>query len=130
DGSGRGTPSPAARGPAAVPRRLPASRSAAGAIQRSAFSCGYIDAPSLGEVKVVTASTPRFNPHGIGPRPRSPLSGADGTPPTWGERLQALKHVPPLLKLVYQTHRGYTVAILALRALGPFIPLARLWIRQ
>src|SRR5207249_3576217 len=78
--------------------------------------------------KVVTASTPRFNPHGIGPRPRSPLSGPDGNPPTWSERLQALKYVPPLLKLVYQTHRGYTVAILTLRALRSFIPLAVLWI--
>src|SRR3989454_6013196 len=96
--------------------------------KRPGFSCGYIDAPSLEEVKVVTASTPRFNPHGIGPRPRSPLSGPDGNPPTWSERLQALKYVPPLLKLVYQTHRGYTVAILALRALRSFIPLAVLWI--
>jgi ATP-binding cassette subfamily B protein len=76
----------------------------------------------------VTASTPRFNPHGIGPRPRSPLSGPDGKPPTWSERLQALKYVPPLLTLVYQTHRGYTVAILALRALRSLIPLAVLWI--
>src|SRR6266705_2427029 len=44
------------------------------------------------------------------------------------ERLQALKYVPPLLKLVYQTHRGYTVAILALRVVRSFIPLAVLWI--
>src|SRR3989454_8964443 len=36
------------------------------------------------------------------------LSGGDGKPPTWGERLQALKYVPPLLRLVYETHRGYT----------------------
>jgi len=76
----------------------------------------------------VTASTPRFIPHGIGPRPKSLLSGPDGKPPTWSQRLQALKHVPPLLKLVYQTHRGYTVAILALRAVRSFIPLAVLWI--
>ena len=76
----------------------------------------------------MTASTPRFNPHGIGPRPRSPLSGPDGTPPTWSERLQALRYVPPLLKLVYQTHRRYTAAILALRALRSLVPLAVLWI--
>ena len=76
----------------------------------------------------MTASTPRFIPHGIVPRARSPLSGPDGKPPTWSERLQALKYVPPLLRLVYQTHRGYTVAILALRALRSFIPLAVLWI--
>jgi ATP-binding cassette subfamily B protein len=62
------------------------------------------------------------------PRPRSLLSGGDGKPPTWSERLQALKYVPPLLKLVYETHRGYTVAILALRAIRSFVPLAVLWI--
>src|SRR2546425_12590753 len=62
------------------------------------------------------------------PRPRSLLSGGDGKPPTWGERLQALKYVPPLLRLVYETPRGYTAAILALRAIRSFIPLAVLWI--
>src|SRR5256712_12953663 len=59
---------------------------------------------------------------------RSLLSGEDGKPPTWDERLQALRYVPPLLKLVYQTHRGYTVAILALRAVRSLVPLAVLWI--
>src|SRR6266436_3915400 len=59
---------------------------------------------------------------------RSLLSGEDGKPPTWDERLQALKYVPPLLKFVYQTHRGYTVAILALRAVRSLVPLAVLWI--
>src|SRR2546427_767605 len=73
-------------------------------------------------------SIQRFTPHRIVPRPRSPRSGSDGKPPTWSERLQALKYVPPLLKLVYHTHRGYTVAILALRAFRSFIPLAVLWI--
>src|SRR2546421_10463875 len=42
--------------------------------------------------------------------------------------LDALKYVPPLLKLVYETHRGYTIAILALRAVRSFVPLAVLWI--
>ena len=37
-------------------------------------------------------------------------------------------YVPPLLRLVFQTHRGYTVAILALRVVRSFIPLAVLWI--
>ncbi len=73
-------------------------------------------------------ATPRFIQHGMLPRPRSLLSGGDGKPPTWGERLEALKYVPPLLKLVYETHRGYTVAILALRAIRSFVPLAVLWI--
>ncbi len=70
----------------------------------------------------------RFIPHGIMPRPRSLLSGPDGKPPTWSERLDALKYVPPLLKLVYQTHRGYTVAIIALRVVRAVIPVGLLWI--
>jgi ATP-binding cassette subfamily B protein len=53
---------------------------------------------------------------------------ADGPPPTWSERLEALKHVPPLLRLVFETHRGYTIAILALRAIRSLIPVAVLWI--
>src|SRR5216117_2915511 len=48
--------------------------------------------------------------------------------PTWGERLAALQHVPPLVRLVFQTHRGYTVAILVLRAVRSLIPVAVLWI--
>src|SRR5207244_4942151 len=91
------------------------------------LSCACSYSPSLGDVKVVTPPPPRFLPHGIVPRARSPISGPDGKPPTWSERLQALTYVPPLLKLVYQTHRGYTVAILALRMVRSFIPLAVLW---
>ena len=53
---------------------------------------------------------------------------ADGPPPTWRERVAALQHVPPLVRLVFQTHRGYTVAILVLRAIRSFIPVAVLWI--
>jgi ATP-binding cassette subfamily B protein len=49
-------------------------------------------------------------------------------PPTWSQRLEALRHVPPLLRLVFQTHRGYTAAILVLRLVRSFIPVAVLWI--
>src|SRR5437762_13400252 len=73
-------------------------------------------------------AAPRFISHGILPRARSLRSRDGGPPPTWGERLAALQYVPPLLKLVYETHRGYTVAILALRAVRSFVPLAVLWI--
>ncbi len=73
-------------------------------------------------------TAPRFIPHGIRPPPKSLLSGPDGKPPTWRERLDALKYVPPLLKLVFETHRGYTVAILGLRAIRSFVPLAVLWV--
>ena len=73
-------------------------------------------------------TAPRFISHGILPRARSLRSRDGGPPPTWAERLAALHYVPPLLKLVYQTHRGYTVAILALRAVRSFVPLSVLWV--
>ena len=73
-------------------------------------------------------TAPRFISHGILPRARSLRSRDGGPPPTWGERLAALRYVPPLLKLVYQTHRGYTVAILALRTVRSFVPLSVLWV--
>jgi len=73
-------------------------------------------------------TAPRFISHGMLPRARSLRSRDGGPPPTWAERLAALRYVPPLLKLVYQTQRGYTVAILALRAVRSFVPLAVLWV--
>jgi len=65
--------------------------------------------------------------HALVPRPRSLGSGPDKAP-TWRERFEALKHLPPLLRFVFETHPGYTVAILALRVVRSFIPLAVLWI--
>src|SRR5438093_7161407 len=72
----------------------------------------------------------RIVSHGMIPRPRTPIGEKDGESPspTWGQRLAALKHVPPLIRLVFQTHRGYTAAILALRVIRSFIPVAVLWI--
>ncbi len=48
--------------------------------------------------------------------------------PTWRQRLEALRNVRPLLGMVWETHRGYAVAIVALRLLRAFVPLAVLWI--
>jgi ATP-binding cassette subfamily B protein len=62
------------------------------------------------------------------PRPSSLRSKGEGSLPSWRERLEALRYVPPLLRLVYETHRGYTIAILALRLLRSGIPVAVLWI--
>ena len=53
-----------------------------------------------------------FAPHGMIRFARSPRN--PDQKPTWTERLQALRYVIPLLRLVYQTHRGYTVTIIAL----------------
>ncbi len=44
------------------------------------------------------------------------------------EQLSALQYVPPLIRLVFQTHRGYTISILLLRIMRSFIPVAVLWI--
>ncbi len=59
---------------------------------------------------------------------RAAQGASPDAPPTWGERLAALKHVAPLVRLVFQTHRGYAIAILALRAIRSLIPVAVLWV--
>lgn len=47
---------------------------------------------------------------------------------TWRERVRALRYVPPLVKLVWQTHRVYTLMMVALRLTRAFVPLATLWV--
>jgi ATP-binding cassette, subfamily B, bacterial len=54
--------------------------------------------------------------------------GRNGEPPGLRERLDALRHVPRLLRMVWETHRGFTVAMLILRLLRGFIPLATFWV--
>lgn len=49
-------------------------------------------------------------------------------PPSWGERVRAMRNLPPFLRTVWETHRGYTAAIVGLRLLRSFIPIATLWI--
>ena len=39
------------------------------------------------------------------------------SPPSWRERLRAIRHLPRLIALVWDTHRGYSVAMVLLRAL-------------
>lgn len=39
-----------------------------------------------------------------------------------------MRHLPPFLVEVWQTHRGYTATIVALRLLRSLIPIATLWI--
>src|SRR5262245_38920712 len=67
-----------------------------------------------------------FIPHGMPRFGRSPQNGS--ARPTWAERLQALKYVPPLLRMVYQTHRGYTLGIAVLRIVRGVVPVGVLWI--
>src|SRR5688572_11501032 len=51
-----------------------------------------------------------------------------GEKPTFRERVDALRYVPQLLRLVWETHRGFTVAMAVLRLVRAFIPIATLWI--
>lgn len=59
---------------------------------------------------------------------RAPRRNPAEPSPSWRERVAALRYVPPLIKLVWQTHRGYTVTMIALRLLLAFIPVATLWV--
>lgn len=49
-------------------------------------------------------------------------------PPTWRERLAALRYVPPLVRLIWHTNRGYTAAMLVLRFARAFVPVATFWV--
>ena len=50
------------------------------------------------------------------------------TPASWKERLEALRYVPALFRLIWRTHRGYTSAIVVLRVLRSVIPVATFWV--
>ena len=51
-----------------------------------------------------------------------------GPPASWRERLRALRYLPRLLRLVWQTGPAYVVGILILRVARAGIPLVVLWI--
>ena len=47
---------------------------------------------------------------------------------TWAERRAALRYVPPLVRMVWTTHRGYALTMILLRVARAFIPVATFWI--
>src|SRR6202521_3992481 len=47
---------------------------------------------------------------------------------SWRERLQALRHLPKLLRMVWETEPRYVIGILLLRVARSAVPLAVLWI--
>jgi ATP-binding cassette subfamily B protein len=57
--------------------------------------------------------------------PRQPPGGHKVS---WRERLQALRHLPKLLRMVWDTNPGYVVGILLLRVARSAVPLAVLWV--
>jgi ATP-binding cassette subfamily B protein len=48
--------------------------------------------------------------------------------PPWRAQIAALRYIPALIRLMWQTHRGYTAAMAVLRLLRAFIPVATLWV--
>jgi ATP-binding cassette subfamily B protein len=54
----------------------------------------------------------------------------DEGPQTWRERLAALRNVPPLLRMVWETSRSLTILTLLLRAVSASIPLTTLWVSK
>jgi ATP-binding cassette, subfamily B, bacterial len=50
------------------------------------------------------------------------------TPPSWRDRLRATRHLPRLLRLVWETHPGYSTAMVALRGLRALLPVGVLWV--
>jgi ATP-binding cassette, subfamily B, bacterial len=57
-----------------------------------------------------------------------PLAKSADEPATWRERLRALRNVPPLLRMVWDTSPGLTIATIILRLVSSLIPVAQLWI--
>jgi ATP-binding cassette subfamily B protein len=48
--------------------------------------------------------------------------------PTVRQRIDAFRYVPRFIKLVWQTHKGYTLAMIGLRLVRAFVPVAVLWV--
>src|SRR4051812_23719641 len=70
-----------------------------------------------------------LNPMAQAPEPRGRRARAPAGPaPTPGQRLRAMRNLPPFLAMVWRTHRGMVAAICALRLLRAFVPLATLWV--
>ncbi|MCY7378575.1 MAG: ABC transporter ATP-binding protein/permease [Gemmatimonadaceae bacterium] len=69
--------------------------------------------------------------HPIMPQIRMKRSVADDDRPrSWRERFAALRYLPALLRLVWGTNRRYTLAMILLRLLRAFVPVASLWVAK
>jgi ATP-binding cassette subfamily B protein len=61
---------------------------------------------------------------------RPPPPKPDELPQTWRERFDALKNVPPLLRMVWRTSRTLSISTLLLRFIAALFPLATLWVSK
>src|SRR5262245_53528112 len=60
-------------------------------------------------------------------RPKKRRTTNEPLPP-FRERMRALRYVPKLIGLVWETHRGFTASMIVLRIARSFIPLSSLWV--
>ncbi|HLH00684.1 MAG TPA: ABC transporter ATP-binding protein [Bryobacteraceae bacterium] len=61
-----------------------------------------------------------MNPH----LPKAPA------PATWRDRIRALRNVPPLLRMVWDTSASITSATIVLRLISAVIPVGQLWVAK
>src|SRR5579875_1122186 len=61
-------------------------------------------------------------------KPRPPRETE--VPQSWRERLKALRNVPPLLRMVWDTSHSLTIFTLLLRGISAMFPLATLWVSK
>src|SRR5579884_948045 len=52
------------------------------------------------------------------------------TPESWRDRLRALRNLPPLLRMVWDTSPWLTTATMLLRLISAFVPVAQLWVAK
>ncbi|MEO8580774.1 MAG: ABC transporter ATP-binding protein, partial [Gemmatimonadales bacterium] len=62
------------------------------------------------------------------PAPMGRRRGTGAAPATWKERLEALRYLPALFRLIWGTHRGYISAIVVLRVVRSVVPVATFWV--
>ncbi len=74
----------------------------------------------------MTAPNP-LSPRGVLSGERTPKSNA---PIGWREKLIALRSLPKLFRLVWETHRAFTLAMITLRIFRGGIPVASLWVAK
>jgi len=59
-----------------------------------------------------------------------PMPGAKPEPKTWRERLAALRNIPPLLRMVWETSPPLALTGLLLRLIWAVLPVAMLWVSK
>jgi ATP-binding cassette subfamily B protein len=69
-------------------------------------------------------------PPAVSTSPKLSAKPSRGGASTWREKFRALRSLPPFLRLVWETNRGYATTIVLLRLLRATIPIATLWIAK